>query len=559
MKKIFTLSMVMLAAASLSAQSLDVTSANSRQLNAQPKANIQREAPVQFEQAINPVAAPFAATLENGARKAPASAVKGAHYTPNNMLKIGVFYSEENQAFGYSYNLPYLFGQAYWGSYTPNKGGNWTIGTNDSPCDEYVDADGNFSIATAQMGVGGFYTPKIWSKDGKYAYFYGADDADAPAYSVFFGGTGEEMELNVYTLYANATFYTGYSNTPGFGSRDFESSNTGNHIQADRVLVDYGYQKGLVVNKVRMPLGTLSNVPDGPIAEGKEVDVYLSVVAEDGEEAIYHGVMTSENVFVSGSWYIADVVFTEEDEDGFSAEVSPVCNGEVSLLMTGFMQEGVQCEIPMVYYEDEDNSDYVPTSYWDQWVDGVQDVDDNGNVAYYTNGVIDAAVSLVGYYNFLGELGTGETVFNATAPAAGEGGYSWAVSAVQEGQAYNDFDLESTFAFDEWDFEFDDEVVAGFDVDSSYLEQYGCYLLYVAVKDLPAGVEERTTTVKVTSGETATVTINIAQGVAGENGIAGLKGEAVEPKQIYNLMGQKVLNANAAGLYIQDGKKTLVK
>lgn len=546
--------MVMLAAASLSAESLDLTSANSRQLNAQPKANIQREAPVKFEKAINPVAAPFSASLENVARKAPASVANGAHYTPYNMLKIGVFYSEENAQWGYSYNLPYLFGQAYFGGYTPNKGGNWTIGTNDSPCDEYV-TDGNFSIATAQMGVGGFYTPKIWSKDGKYSYFYGSEDADKPAYSVFFGGTGEEMELNVYTLYADAGFYTGFSNGPGFGSRDFDDED--GRIQSDRLLVDYGQQKGLVVNKVRMPLGTANNVPDGPIAEGKEIDVYLSVVSEDGEEALYHGVMTSENVFLSGSWYIADVVFTEEDEDGFSAEVSPVCNGEVTLMMTGFMQEGVQCEIPMVYYENTE--DYQSTCYFDQWINGVQNVEEDGSISFYRDKRIDAAVSLVGYYNFLGELGTGVDVFNCTAPAAGEGGYSWAVAAVQDGKEYNDFDLESTFAYDEWDFEFDDEVIAGFDVDSSYLEQYGCYLLYVAVKDLPAGVEERTTTVKVTSGETATVTINITQGVAGENGIAGLKGEAVEPKQIYNLMGQKVLNANAAGLYIQNGKKTLVK
>lgn len=548
--------MVMLAAASLSAQSLDVTSANSRQLNAQPKANIQREAPVLSAQANVPVVAPFAATMSNGARKAPASIANGAHYTPCNMLKSGLFYGEDDGRFGYNYNLPYLFGQAYWGVYTADKGSNWTIGTSNSDASDCIDAEGNFSVATAQMGVGGFYTPKIWSKDGKYSYFYGSDDADKPEYSVFFGSEGEEMEMCVYTVFADIKWYAGYSNTPAYGTREFTTED-GKHIQSDRVLMDYGYQKGLVVNKVRVLLGTAANVPDGPIAEGKEIDVYLSVVAEDGEETLYHGVLTSDNVFLSSNnWYIADVVFTEEDEDGFSAEVSPVCNGEVSLLMTGFMQEGVQCEIPMIYYS---TSDYPTVSYYDQWVDGVQGVSEDGYVAYYADGTNEAMIHLVGYYNFLGELGTGETVFNCTAPVAGEGGYSWAVSAVQDGKEYNDFDLESTFAFDEWDFEFDEDVIAGFDVDSSYLEQYGCYLLYVAVKDLPAGVEGRTTTVKVTSGETATVTINITQGVAGENGIAGLKGEAVEPKQIYNLMGQKVLNANAAGLYIQNGKKTLVK
>lgn len=446
----------------------------------------------------------------------------------------------------YGYNYALALGFPYASKFTGILGNEWSMVTpsKDVDLNEYVDANGD--LVLSDLGIGEYYMPTISS--GKQSYLYGASAQGQILIQA--DQTEEMMPFAKFDANESEGFYGGINTGTSSGYAYGSSTPYGTSGYTE---IRFGNVGGpLMVESLKMWLYSQD------VMFATEDDyILVSLIDVVGDSKIvYTAKVTEENIEEVNGNFCATATFTEEDEDGFESEITPVLLGDVTVVIEN--TPGCDYGIIMASSNVEDvdkngRSIYPGSSYW--YHDGSMMEE-----SLYSWQGGDAVVYLSALYNALCEFGTGETVFNVTAPAAvGEDGYAWVVSAVQDGQEYNDFDLESTFAFDEWNFEYDEEVVAGFAVDSTYLDQYGFYALFVGLKGLPEGIEGRTTTVKVTSAESATVTINITQGVAGENGIAGLKGEAVDPKQIYNLMGQKVLNANAAGLYIQNGKKTLVK
>jgi len=489
------------------------------------------------------------------------STATGALYRPSShVLKYGLFYYEEVNKWGYSYNTPYLASQAYKGTYEKVEGSNWTIGTNNSevPAD-YLDAEGNLDMGLAGMGVGGFYTPKIWSKTGSASYFYGSDDPDGGfEYSVNFKGDAETMSLGTYQVYGDMSLYSGYSNTLAYGAREF-TSNKGSLIQSDMLVLDYGdLGGGFVLQKIEMPILTHEkDVPyftDGAVVTIKVVDYdeetqeskeYTSVVGEDD-------IVTDAN----GNALLY-ATFTEVDEDGFETEIEPVLNHYVQVIMTGFRQEGVNWGLRMVWdnsADDETRSggDFGPShGYYDQWIDGVQNLDSDGNVALYATDCTEPVLELMGYFNALCEYGTGAKEKTGEAPV--EGGY--VVSAVQEGKSYNDFDLESSFSYEKIEITEAPEWVTGLEYDDQYFEDYSIIMYFVSAEALPAGVAGRAGDVVLTSNGEVSMTLHIVQGEVVE-GIESIQADKQAVKT-FNLQGQQA-DANS-GLLIKGNKVVFVK
>lgn len=487
------------------------------------------------------------------------SSAAGALYLPSShSLKAGLFYYEAANAWGYTYNTPMLFSQAYQGTYDKVVGANWTIGTNDTAVDEEkLNADGNYDMGLAGMGVGGFYTPKIWSKRGSASFFYGSDDDSAPEYSVNYKGDAEALTLGVYQVYGDMNLYRGYSNTLAYGARDFESAK-GSHITSDRVLLDVGnVGGGFVLQKLELPLRTHED--DAEYFENDNV-VTITVIdynEETGETKEYTSTFGKDDIFYDGNGMgIAMPTFTTVDEDGFETEIEPVLNNYVQIVMSGFRQEGVNCGFLMVWDNTADDDsrsggDFGSThSYYDQWVDGVQDLTEDGSVAYYATDCTEAVIGLVGYFNALCEYGTGAKVMNGTAPA--EGGY--VVSAVQEGQEYNDFDVESSFTFENIEITDAPEWITKVEYNDEYFEDYSVIAYYLTAEALPEGVSGREGDVVLTSNGEVSITLHVTQGEA--SGIDTVKVHAKDVKT-FNLQGQK--NETESGLMVKGNKVVFVK
>lgn len=497
---------------------------------------------------------------------APAGVADGAYYRPSSEnLKVGLFFSDQYQAWGYSYNTPILLSQAFKGTYDRVAGSRWTIGTADNDIEgDELNEDGNYDMALAGMGVGGYYTPKIWSKRGA-SYFYGADDADAPEYSVNYKGDVEQSwTVGTYQLYGDVTLYSGFSNTLAFGARDFESG--GKHIQSDKVLVDYGnLGGGFVLQYLELPIITHEQGDPYYFNDDVVTVELFDINEETGEVKTYTTTVGADDVFTDdgtdSGMPLIHATFTTVDENGFETEIEPVLNGYVQLLLSGFKQEGVNWGLRMCWdntASDDtwDGGDIGAThGYYDQWVDGVQTLDDEGNVAFFGEECIEPVLSFVGYYNALCEYGTGELVMSAEIPV--EGGY--AVTAIDEdGTVYNDFDVASSFSMDfieivdapEWvgDLEYDDQY---FDNDNIS----NVLMFFVSADALPAGVSGREGDVVLCSNGEVYMTLHVTQGTVG---ISQIQNDAVK-NNVYNLQGVKVSGDLQSGLYIQNGKKIVKK
>lgn len=500
--------------------------------------------------------------------RAPASAADGVLYRPSSHnLKAGLFYYEDANTFGYNYNTPYLFSQAYQGTYDVVSGNSWTIGESDTAAESEWIVNRNFSMAAAGMGVGGFYTPKIWNKR-RASYYYGSDDETEGSnftYSVNFKGDVstvtegvEPIAAGAYQIYGDMNFYVGWSNTPEFGARDYIAQD-GTHVQSDITGVDYGnLGGGFVLQYLEIPF-TAKEDGDQPF-EGDEV-LDVTLIDEDpetGDYVTYTATIGADDLFFDkGGWGIARVGFVTEDEDGFETSIDPVLNGNVTLVISGFMQESIKAAIPMIW----DNSasddtysggDFGPShGFFDVWRNGEQAVDADGYVLFTNTECIEPVISLCGYYNALCEYGTGEKTMYGEIPA--EGGY--AVTVVDEdGSAFNDFDIESSFPADYIEILDCPEWVESIECDDSYYEQYGILAIFISADALPAGVEGRVGNVVLMSNGEVTMNLTVTQGDV--SSISNIKNDAKNTVS-YNLQGQK--SEATSGLMIQNGKVVFVK
>jgi hypothetical protein len=462
-------------------------------------------------------------------------------------------------------------------------GNAWTI--NDNDMNQYLSDPKYFKVTEVYGALtGAYYAPTISNSKSASSYFFGSDGGGA-SYAVICGPNHAEgidaASFGVYNMYDAEKVYTGYSNTYAYGSRAYESQGWGGYVESDMTIIDLGYTGGgLVIDRIdAMAISESTDSPvTGDVEEGHFIGATLVDVDPVTGEATYYqtylaendgGIMKLFDFSDSGASYSLHFTFVEVDEEGFESEISPVLNGYAYLILYNFMDENVDCGIYMTYNGNEDgngNLDNQTHSYFDVWLDGVQQLSSDGSAGWYGEDETDAVVNLFGYFNCFRNYADGATEITVEIPA--EGG--WAVSAIDEddGTVYNDIDVVSSFPIDaitiedypEW---LEDEEG---NLYLSYSDKYfaedestgisNVLMFYVGAEALPAGETGRQGDVVLRSNDQVNFIIHVVQGSPA--GIKSIQNDAVGAGAIYNLQGVKVGKSEAelpAGVYVKNGKK----
>lgn len=526
------------------------------------------------KQNVAPCAASFSQLTQSRNAVSRVAAAAKPFYTTDGFLSVGIFYNEEDNTFGYNYNASYLFGSSFTSKFIPQTSyTSLAYGQYDADEIGVIDDEGNFS--TIPFGCpAGFYAPTMTDAKSRSSYTYGdlgqvnqKGGITKPTDSRFFLSNGETMPLGAYEIWSGTNFYSAYTNTPAYGSYGFVDDETGSKIASNTLMIDLGYLHGFVIENVQFPC---INHADDNAAALRDIDT-LWVTLYDIDPAgvlpvkTYEAVITADNQITDkGGWNIVTTTFAEIDEDGFESEISPIIYGEGIIEISGFAKEGMSCAIPMIYRAEgrSTGEDQFGThSYMDMYVDGEVMRDAEGYVAFYGDTYSDAVVNFNGHFAYIGDA-EGNFDMTGYVPADAvweeyEGiKYTLAVSAVLDGKEYYDFDMMATDKFEEWEFETEDEdKILAIDVDSTYIAQYGIYMIYVAVTDkLEAG---ESTVLKIYDMGEVCSTITITNG--SPSGIIAVNKDAEKEEDVvYNLQGIKV-NGNKeslkSGLYLTKGKK----
>lgn len=517
------------------------------------------------------------------ARKAPAATAADnnfcyAFYNPGEgVFYPGLSYETNNGQTGWYYTGYFLNSQAYRFTAEGVLGTNWYL-TNSAQTDLNEFADEN-NVLHMENGIGGWYGPGIKSK--RQSYYYGGEYASGKfsAYPNGFSnagfscGNGEITSLSV----SDDLECTSYV---GFGPGEYAFGSTCPYGESHATLIDLGnVGGGLVIDHLQLQLLSATSKPMG---EGGRILVTLIDQFGEGEEDYreYNAELVPEN-FINdgavgnyGTMYCVNVYFTDIDEDGFESEVSPVVNGNVQILI---QDNGVNCDYGFLMNSDDRENEESPwtgsqgQTYYDPLVKSRTYFYYAEKDAFYALDVYgaNATVSVMGYYNFLGEYGTGSRVLTGSVPEDAEWyttedgtKYTWAVSTVSDGKIYNDFDVESTFNIEGLTIEFNEDEVLGFDYNEEYWGaeegDQKVYPLYFAVSELPEGVAGRQIHITLHSNEQVSCEIVINQGdVNAGEGIESVQQDAQNAETaIFNLQGVKVNDAQH-GIFIQNGCKVV--
>lgn len=578
MKKIITLSTALMAVSVVASAQVSRPMSNRVSPAASSAMQVQKVAEINAQVSKHNVA-PFAAPaidLKQGksmAARRNATAAQNPFYTAEGFLGSGIWYNEEDNTFGYNYNACYIFGSSFTAKFVPQTSyssvmyGDYTldqIGTN------AVDEDGNFSVAPFGC-PGAYYSPKMDQKKANASYTYGdlgvmtQKGVSAPAGSIFYLSNGETMSVGAYELWSGSRFYSAYSDTPAYGSYGY-TTETGKEVKSNTLMIDMGNLHGFVVESIQF--ACINHADENGQALNPGDTLWVTLYDIDPNDILpaktYETIITVDNMITDASgWNVVTAQFAETDEDGFDSEISPVIYGDGVLVISGFAKEGMSCAIPMIYRAEGANSgedQFGTHAFFDLYVDGVLQTDEEGYPAFYGDDYTDCALNFNGHFAYIGDA-NGNFNLTGTVPTDAvwesyEGiNYTWAVSAVIDGQAYNDFDMCATDKFDEWEFEFDEEKILGIDIDSTYIEDYGVYMIFVAVTDKLA--EGESTVMKVYDKGEVCSTITISNGDI--SGIKAVNKDAEkEDDAIFNLQGVKVANSDEVlgkGIYIRNGKK----
>ena len=506
--------------------------------------------PIELRSGENLKSGRFEAMGETSTIRRAKATTYGAYYSfGEGTLKSSLVW--DGGFWGYSYAVAQAF--PYSAKFNAQLGNSWTMVTSSETVklDEYVDSDGNLFLNEG-FGIGNYYMPTINARNANYTW----STRDTQGQILNTALIEDSWGMGVFDAFENDGFYIGYSDGYAYGSSTpYGPSNL--------TLVDVGQVGGpLVIEDVCIWLTTETQL-------FATDDDYIQVSIYDIQEndtTIYNAYIRAENIETATNGATCGVgKFVEIDEDGFESEVSPVVTGDVQIRISG--TEGTDYGIIMCYsdMEDKDDEGYVyydsHTYWWNEIAEGSM------NQRFYRWTAVDAAVILDARFNALTTYGTPDRFANgyvpndATYSEASDGTkYTWAISAIDEesGDAYNDFDVESTFGIDAFSVYYDEDVVAGIDFDTTYFADYNLIALYVALKELPQDVDIRTTTVTFISNEEVEYPITITQfgAAAGINNVA--KDAEKEDDEVYNLQGVKVAKSEAelpAGVYVKNGKK----
>ena len=553
MKAMFLLSAVaLLSATALAGPKFEGTVSRHISFPNQPakveKALPQATRPIELRSGKNLKSGHFEAMGETSAARRAKATTYGAYYSfGDGTLKSSLVW--DGGFYGYSYAVAHAF--PYSAIFNAELGNAWTMVTASETLDmsEYVDSDGNLHMD--DLGIGNYYMPTINARNAKYTW----STRDTQGQILNYAYIEDSWGMGVFDAFECEGFYIGYSDGYAYGS-------TTPYGPSNLTLVDIGKVGGpLVVEDVCVWLTTETQL-------FATEDDYILVTINDIHEndtTFYNAYIRPENIETATNGATCGVgKFVEIDEDGFESEVSPVLTGEVEVRITA--TEGCDYGIIMCYSDMEDEDDegykyYNSHTYWwsDGSVSGMQE-------RFYRWTSVDAAVILDARFNAVTTYGTpersatGYVPNDATYYQAEDGtSFAWAVSSVsEEGEAYNDFLVETTFGIDAFSVYYDEDVVAGLDYDTTYFADYNAISFYVALKELPEDVDVRTTEVIFVSNDEAEYPITITQygAAAGINNVA--KDAEKEDNEVYNLQGVKVSKSEAelpAGVYVKNGKK----
>jgi len=483
-----------------------------------------------------------------------------------------------------SYNTPWLYTQCLNDSarFVRVAGNKWTINGNDA--NDYV-SDINYFPITEVYGaaMGTYYAPAIANAKSGASYHFGSD-ASTNEYAVIsgpeFSEGAEPASFGVYNMYDAEKVYTAWANTYAYGSRSFESSGWGGYVESDLTVIDLGYTGGgLVVDRIdAMCISNTACPVKGSFEEGHFIGATLVDIDPVTGEATYYRTYLAEGDagimklydYQGGDGaaaYSLHFTFVEEDEEGFTSEISPVLNGYAYLYLYNFKDENVDCGIYMTYNENAsgDVYDNQTHSYYDVWLDGVQQLAEDGSAGWYFDDRTDAVVNFSGYFNCFRDYGTAGNEVTVTIPA--EGGL--AVSQVgEDGTEYNDIDVISSFSIEnitieeypDWLTDAEGNLMLQYDdkyfASSEESNISNIYMFFVGAEALPEGVTGRQGDVVLRSNDQVNFTIHVIQGQG--QGINQIQNDAVKAGAIYNLQGVKVaqsVNELPAGVYVKNGKK----
>lgn len=475
---------------------------------------------------------------------------------------------------GWYYSGYFMNGQAYNFSVIGTKGDSWAL-TNSAATDlnEYAE-DG---VLKLDNGIGGWYGPQITNTKARETYYYGGTWASGVYTNypngfensgMYLGTYDEEQYYMPLAIYdpLECTDYVGHGvGQYGFGSTTYYGASGSTLVELGNV------GGGLVVDHLQFKMLSASGTPMG---EGAEITVTIyDYEGEDFDNAKVYTAELSPSDFIEdgvgsyGTYYCVNVYFSDLDEEGFETEIAPVLNNNVEIVINdnqtnvdyGFFMNSDDREDPDQLYSDGSGYPVVEArTFW--WYGEEQ--------GYYRWRGSNATIDIMGYFNNLSTYGSSERSAvgyvpnDATYYEDSETGtkYAYAVSSVSVtgDTVYNDFDVASTFDIESIEVDYDEDVVAVCEFDSSYFSSNNAILFYVGLKELPSDVETRTTTVTITSNNEVSYPITITQygATAGINAIT--KDVEKEDNEIYNLQGVKVGQSDAVlapGVYVKNGKK----
>lgn len=456
------------------------------------------------------------------------------------------------------YPVPYVYTpglvEQVWENYSSSSDQRNPIEYNWSDSDESfewsMDENGN---GVASM-FGAILTPVLTATQGDAEVTYQLGQEGSAGYGVWFGGTKE------FTRLGGARFGTGNGPYSGFTNLDLYTNTPGEmtDTQSGKVTPYFGanivgFAQYLVApndfaaaNCATLTLGTDDNTLEH-LLNGQKITCTIYEIEKDGSlgEPIKVIEAGEENCIALGDWLVS-IEFPFVEEDPLFGEIeSPLYINGNDLLIT------------FSGFENVSNPYFAPFCSAAGFTGGGYMLLDDGslNSVFYRGSEvpqIDLMVTLTSVIPVL-EAATELTEGAAIIPA--EGGY--AVTVIDGGEAYNDFDVYTLNAdvadFSVYSNDEEDEWVSC-EADDTYAEK-GIMVFYFKAEALPEGVEGRSCVLNIDL-QGKTIEIPVVQGDV-DTAVESLP---VNNKMgsIYNIAGQRV-NAAQKGVFIQNGKKFVNK
>lgn len=395
---------------------------------------------------------------------------------------------------------------------------------------------------------GAVQTPVLTATQGDATATYQFGQEGSQGYGIWYGGTSEFSRLGM------ARYGTGNGVYSGFTGLELNTNTPGEETQTNGTVTPYfdgnivGFAQLFsapndfaVANCATITLGCDDNTLPR-LLNGQKITCTIFEVEEDGSlgEPVKVIEAGEESCIALGDWLVS-IEFPFVEEDPLFGEIeSPLYINGKDLLVTFTGFEKVKAPY------------YAPFCGAGGFIGGGYMILDDGSMSsVYYRGTeypqIDFMVSLTAAIPVLQTAG--EYELPLVIPA--EGGF--AVTATEDGQEYNDFDVYTLNA-DIADFsiytddEEDEWVVTQYD--DKYADR-GFMLFYFRAEALPEGVEGRSCVVTIDL-QGKTLEIPVVQGNV-DNAIESVKVKN-NGNLIYNLAGQRV-NAAQKGIFIQNGKK----